>query len=118
MDKGRVLNGVCHGAEAIAALSPSSCGRKKFRLNSLGDHVCTCTHSGAKKAHDWAVTQFADLFRTTTKTTSTHASHSRGQRCEEIELAVFLVGVVVPINIVMDLRIANERFGNSSNPLP
>jgi hypothetical protein len=32
----------------------------------LGDHVSTCTtQSGAKKAHDWAVEQLADLFRTT-----------------------------------------------------
>jgi hypothetical protein len=45
-----------------------ACGCRKFQLDTLGDHLCTCTpHSGAKKAHDWAVDQFADLFRTTHK---------------------------------------------------
>ena len=34
----------------------------------LGDHVSTCTtHSGAKKTHDWACEQLADLFHTTHK---------------------------------------------------
>ena len=44
------------------------CGCRKFQLDVLGDHLCTCTaHSEAKKAHDWAVDQLADLFRTTHK---------------------------------------------------
>jgi hypothetical protein len=44
----------------------AACGCRKFQLDALGDHLCTCTaHSGAKKAHDWVVDQFADLFRTT-----------------------------------------------------
>ena len=30
------------------------CGCHKFRIDTLGDHLYTCTtHSGAKKAHDW-----------------------------------------------------------------
>jgi len=45
-------------------LSLSGCGCKKIALDVLGDHVSTCTaHSRAKKAHDWAVEQLADLFR-------------------------------------------------------
>ena len=44
----------------------STCGCKKFQLDTLGDHVMTCTtHSGTKKTHYWAVEQLADLFRTT-----------------------------------------------------
>jgi hypothetical protein len=43
------------------------CGRKKFRVDVLGDHLCTCTtHSVAKKAHDWVVNQLVDLFHTET----------------------------------------------------
>ena len=38
-------------------------------------------HSGAKKAHDWAVEQLADLFRTTGKTL---------QVAKSIELAAYL----------------------------
>jgi hypothetical protein len=52
----------------IAEKPLAACGCSKFQIDALGDHLCTCTaHSGAKKAHDWAVDQLADLFRTTTK---------------------------------------------------
>jgi hypothetical protein len=52
----------------IAEQPLAVCGCRKFRVDALGDHLCTCTaHSGAKKAHDWAVDQLADLFRTTHK---------------------------------------------------
>ena len=38
------------------------CGCRKFRVDALGDHLCTCTtHSGATKGHDWVVDQLADL---------------------------------------------------------
>jgi hypothetical protein len=41
-------------------------GYRKFKIDALGDHLCTCTdHSGAKKAHDWAVDKLTDLLRTT-----------------------------------------------------
>ncbi len=44
------------------------CGCRKFQVDALGDHLCTCTtHSGPKKAHDWVVDQLTDLFRTTHK---------------------------------------------------
>jgi hypothetical protein len=29
------------------------CGCRKFQVDALGDHICTCTtHSGVKKDHD------------------------------------------------------------------
>ena len=34
-------------------------------------------NSGAKKAHDWAVDQIADLFRTTTKVKTQQVTRSR-----------------------------------------
>jgi hypothetical protein len=44
------------------------CGCRQFKIDALGDHLCTCTsHSGAKKDHNWEVDQLADLFRTTHK---------------------------------------------------
>ena len=58
----------CVGAQipALPELPLSACGCKKFTCDVLGDHVSTCNaHSGAKTAHDWAVEQLADLFRTT-----------------------------------------------------
>ena len=40
-------------------------GSRKFQIDTLGDHLCTCTsHSGAKKSHDLSADQIADLFRT------------------------------------------------------
>jgi hypothetical protein len=57
----------CVGANtpAMAELPLSAGGRRKFQVDTLGAHRCTCTaHSGAKKAHDWAAHQIADLFRT------------------------------------------------------
>ena len=42
----------CHSRLVVA---------KKFTIDALGEYVSTCTaHSGAKKAHDWALEQLAD----------------------------------------------------------
>jgi hypothetical protein len=36
----------------------AACGWRKFELEVLGDHLCTCTvHSGVQKSHDWVVDQ-------------------------------------------------------------
>ncbi len=80
----------------IAKKPLSACGCKKFQVDALGDHLCTCTaHSGVKKAHDWAVDQIADLFRT---------------------LACYLANAAGLVPWVLDLRIAHDRFGSSSDP--
>ncbi len=79
--------------------------------------VCTCTsHSGAKNAHDWAVDQLADLFRTTHKVKTQQVARSRGQQCGDIELAGYLANAAGPVALVLDLRISHERFGSSSDP--
>ena len=102
---------------ALAELPLSACGCRKFQIDTLGDHLCTCTaHSGAKKAHDWAVGQIADLFRTTHKVKTQQVAKSRGQRCGDIELAGYLANVAGPVPLVLDLRIAHERWGSSSDP--
>ncbi len=99
---------------AIAALPLSTCGCKKFHLDTLAEHVSTCTaHSGAKKAHDWAVEQLADLFRTTHKVKTQQAAKSRGQRC-----AADLADAAGSVPLVLDLRIAHERWGSTSNLQP
>jgi hypothetical protein len=80
------------------SLSPASFGHgsnfrkfKIFKIDTLGDHLCTCTsHSGAKKAHDWAVDQLADLSRTTHKVKTQQVVKSRGQHCGDLELAAYL----------------------------
>ena len=83
----------------------------------LGDHVSTCTaHSGAKKAHDWAVDQMADLFRTTHKVKTQQVARSRGQRCGDIELAGYLANAAGQVPLVLDLRISHQRWGSSSDP--
>ena len=86
-------------------------------IDALDDHVSTCTsHFGAKKAHDWAVEQLADLFRTTHRVKTQQVARSRGQRCGDIELAAYLANAAGPVPLVLDLRIAHERFGSSSDP--
>ena len=75
-------------------------------LNPL---VSTCnSHSGAKKAHDWAVDQIADLFRTTTKVTTQQFTRNRGQHCGDVELAGYLANQAGPVPLVLDLRITHE----------
>ena len=41
---------------------------------------------------------------------------SRGRRCGDIELAACLANAAGPVPLVMDLLIAHERFGSSSDP--
>jgi hypothetical protein len=103
----------------------SESGCRKFQIDALGDHLCTCTsHSGAKKAHDWAVDQITDLFRTTHTQTfyifvlicKKYVSKSRGQRCGDIELSSYLVNAAGPVPLVLDLLIAHDRFGSISDP--
>ena len=82
-----------------------------FRSTPLGDHLCTCTaHSGVKKAHDWAVEQLADLFRTTHKVKTQQVAKSRGQHCGDIELAGYLANAAGPVPLLLDLRIAHVRL--------
>jgi hypothetical protein len=95
----------------------AACGCRKFQLDAMGDHLCTCTaHSGAKKAHDWTVEQLADLFRTTHKTKTQHVTKRRGRQCGDIELAAYLANAAGPVPLMLDLRIAHDRFGSSSDP--
>ncbi len=41
---------------------------------------------------------------------------SRGQHCGDIELPGYLANTSVPVPLVLDLRIAHDRFGSSSDP--
>jgi hypothetical protein len=101
----------------IAEKPLAACGCRKFKLDALGDHLCTCTaHSGVKKAHDWVVDQLADLFRTTHKVKTQQVVKRRGQHCGDIELAGYLANSEDPVPLVLDLRIAHDRFGSSSDP--
>ena len=70
---------------------------------------------GCQKAHDWAVDQLADLFRTTHKTKTQQVIRSRGQDCGDIELVGYLTNEAGPVSLVLNLRITHERFGRSSD---
>jgi hypothetical protein len=94
-----------------------TCGCRKFHLDTLDDHLCTCTaHSGAKKVHDWTVDQFPDLFHTTHKVKTQQVVKSGGQYCGDIDLAGYLTNTASPVSLVLDLRIPHDRFGSSSDP--
>jgi hypothetical protein len=101
----------------IAEKSLVFCGCRKFQVDTLGDHLCTCTvHSGAKKAHDWAVDQLADLFRTTHTVKTQQVVKSRGHHCGDIELTGYLTNTTDPVSLVLDLRVAHDRVGSSADP--
>ena len=86
-------------------------------MDPLGDHLCTCTaHSGAKKAHDLAVDQIADLFRTTHTVKTQLVTKSRGRLCGDVELTAYLPNAAGPVPMVLDLRIVHDRFGSNSDP--
>jgi hypothetical protein len=94
----------------------AACGCRKFQLDAMEDHLCSCTaHSGAKKAHDWAVEQLDDLFRTTHTVAMQHVTKSRGRYCGDIELAPNLANAAGPVPLVLDLRIVHDRFASSSD---
>ena len=58
----------------------------------------------------------ADFFRTTHRVKTQEVTRSRGQWCGDIELAAYLANAVGPVPLMLDLRIAHERFGSSSDP--
>jgi hypothetical protein len=90
----------------------TGCGCRKFQIDPLGDHLCTCTsHSGAKKAHDWAVDQLTDLFRTTHMVKTRQVVRSRGQQCGDIELSGYLSNATGPVSLVLDLMLTNTSEG-------
>jgi hypothetical protein len=98
----------------IAEKPLAACGRRKFQLDVLGDHLCTFTaHSGAKKSHDGAVDQLAELFRTTHNVKTQQVAKSRGRH--DIELAAYLANAANPVPLVLDLHIAHDSFVSSSD---
>jgi hypothetical protein len=62
------------------------------------------------------VDQVADLFRTTHKVKTQHVVKSRGQHCGDIQLEGYLTNEAGPVPLVLDLQIANDRVGSSTDP--
>jgi hypothetical protein len=62
------------------------------------------------------VDQVPDLFRTTHKVRTQHVVKSRGQPCGDIELGGYLANEAGPVPLVLDLWIAHDRVGSSTDP--
>jgi hypothetical protein len=62
------------------------------------------------------VDQLADLFRTTHKVKTQQVAGIQGYRCGDIEWTGDLANAAGPLPLVLDLHIAHERFGSSSDP--
>jgi hypothetical protein len=62
------------------------------------------------------VDQVADLFRTTHKVKTHQVVKNRGQHCGDIELVGYLANETGPVPLVLDLRIAHDRVGSSTDP--
>ena len=41
---------------------------------------------------------------------------NRGQHCGDVEIVGYLANTTDPVPLVLDLRIAHDRFGSSSDP--
>ena len=94
----------CVGAHipALAELPLSACSCRKFTCDVLGDHVSNCAaHSAAKKAHDWAVEQLADILRTTHRVKTQQVAKSRGHRYGDIKLNDYLSNAAGPVSLVL-----------------
>jgi hypothetical protein len=53
---------------------------------------------------------------TTYKAKTRQVARSRGQECGDIELPGYLANAADPVPLVLDLHIAHERWGSSSDP--
>jgi hypothetical protein len=62
------------------------------------------------------VDQVADFFRTTHKVKIQQVVKRRGQYCGDIELEGYLANESDPVPLVVDLRIAHDRVGSSTDP--
>ncbi len=62
------------------------------------------------------VDQITDLFHTTHKVKPQQVIKSRGQYCGDIELAGYLANVAGQVPLALDLRIAHDRVGSSTDP--
>jgi hypothetical protein len=60
------------------------------------------------------VDQIVDLFQTTDKVKTQQEVKNRGQHCGDIELVGYLANTTVPVSLVLDLRIAQDRVGSST----
>ncbi len=96
--------------------SPALCGCKKHGMDLYGDHTSTCTaHSGATKAHDWAVGVLGPLFRTAGHVVRTQhgVTASAGQRRGDVEVRNYLRDAAGSRSLVFDLSITHDRIGSS-----
>jgi hypothetical protein len=73
----------------IAEKPLAACGCRKFQIDPLGD-----TH----------------------KVKTQQVVKSRGQHCGDIELAGYFANAAGPVPLVLDLRIAHDRFASCSDP--
>jgi hypothetical protein len=62
------------------------------------------------------VDQVADFFRTTHKVKTQQVVKNRGHHCGDIELVGYLANEAGPVPLVLDLRIAHDRVGSSTDP--
>jgi hypothetical protein len=62
------------------------------------------------------VDQLPDLFHTTTKVKTQQVVKNRGHHCGDIELVGYLTNVTGPVSLVLDLHIAHDRVGSSTDP--
>jgi hypothetical protein len=63
------------------------------------------------------VDQLPDLFRTAHKVKTQQVVKIRGEHCGDIELVGYLSNTSGPVTLVLDLRVAHDKVGSSSDPV-
>jgi hypothetical protein len=79
-------------------------------------HTSTCTaHSGATKAHDWAVGVLGPLFRLAGHVVRTQhgVTASIGQWRDDVEVLHYLHDITGSRSLVFDLSITHDRISSS-----
>jgi hypothetical protein len=112
----------CVGANvpALAELPLSACGCRKFQIDPLVTTSALVPPTRVPRRPTTGrlttslIQRCGQPHRTTNVVKTQQVARSRGQRCGGIELAGYLANAAGPVPLVLDLRIAHERFGSSS----
>ena len=85
----------------------------------MPDHVHCCQSVAAStQAHDWAVTQLKPLFGSLGHEVrvQTAVTASRGKQRGDVQIREFLHHNAAPRDLVFDLTLTHERFGDTDDP--
>ena len=94
-----------------------SCGCKKFKVDTLGDHLNTLFVPITRVPRRLTTGRLVNLLTFFAQHIQQKLNRSRGQHCGDVELVGYLANTAGPVPLVLHLRISHDRFGSSSDPI-